>query len=104
MSENLKQTITETERLKLELNATEHLVLQYEAQNEKMMREIEDQAKTNEDIAVHLERKTRVQDLRSRQDQEFRQSEASIRKRPMEDSAQKEYQKIESPTFNERKD
>jgi len=27
MSENLKQTITETERLKLELNATEHLVL-----------------------------------------------------------------------------
>lgn len=78
LSENLKQTIERTESLKLELNATEHLVMQYEGQNQKLMQEIEDQARTNEEIVTHLHRKQRVQDMRSRMDREIMESKSHL--------------------------
>ena len=42
------------------------------------MGEIEDQARTNEEIVTHLDRKGRVDEMRSRMDRDFIESKVSL--------------------------
>jgi hypothetical protein len=71
LSHNLKESIEKSNFLKSELLSVENLVKQYEQANRRVMEEMEEQARQNEEIVNQLQRNARVNELKDKMAQDL---------------------------------